>query len=64
VKVRIDETRCQGHGLCSFGAPEVFRLRDDDGHSEVVEITLTPELEDKARRAAEGCPEQAIVIDE
>ncbi|HEY8216152.1 MAG TPA: ferredoxin [Acidimicrobiia bacterium] len=64
MNVRIDETRCQGHGLCNFAAPELFRLRDEDGHAEVEDGTLTPELEDAARRAALGCPEQAIIIEE
>jgi len=64
VKVRIDEDRCQGHGLCSFSAPEVFRLRDEDGHAEVIDRSVSPDLEKKARHAALGCPEQAIVVEE
>jgi ferredoxin len=64
VKVRIDEDLCQGHGLCSFGAPEVFRLRDDDGHADVIDGLVAPGLEDKVRHAALGCPEQAIIVEE
>ena len=64
MRVRIDEDRCQGHALCNLGAPEVFRLRDEDGHAEVIGRALTPELEEKARRAALGCPEQAIIVEE
>jgi ferredoxin len=42
----------------------MFRLRDEDGHAEVIGRALTPELEEKARRAALGCPEQAIIVEE
>jgi ferredoxin len=64
MRVRIDEDRCQGHALCNLGAPELFLLRDEDGHAEIVDAPLTPELEEKARRAAIGCPEQAIIVEE
>ena len=67
MKVRIDEALCQGHALCSFSAPEVFRLRDEDGHAELTGAPWTPELEDKARRAAGrslvalGNPERGVL---
>ncbi len=64
MKVRIDESRCQGHALCNSSTPDIFRLRDEDGHAEVSDGTLAPALEEKARRAALGCPEQAILIEE
>jgi len=64
MKVRIDEHVCQGHALCSFSAPDVFRLRDADGHAEVRDLVVPAGLEDAVRRAAVGCPEQAIVLDE
>jgi ferredoxin len=64
MKVRIDEDLCQGHALCNFSAPEVFRLRDEDGHAELTGAPWSPELEEQARRAALGCPEQAIVVED
>lgn len=63
MRVRVDETKCQGHTLCSFTAPEVFLLRDEDGHAYVADDVVPPELEDAARKAALGCPEQAIVVE-
>jgi ferredoxin len=62
MKVRVDDDRCQGHTLCNLAAPEVFFLRDDDGHAYVSSEEVPPALEDKTRRAALTCPEQAIVI--
>jgi ferredoxin len=62
--VRVDEARCQGHTLCSFAAPQIFKLRDEDGHAYVEDEQVLPELEDLARKAALSCPEQAIVVED
>ena len=62
MKLKLDEARCQGHTLCKFAAPELFELREEDGHSVVVVETVPPDQEERARKAAVGCPEQAIRI--
>lgn len=62
MKVRVDETRCQGHTLCAMAAPEMFTLSDFDGHSSAVTEEVPPAFEGAVREAAETCPEQAIVI--
>ena len=64
MKVRVDANKCQGHTLCNRVAPELFRLRDEDGHAETVTPEVPKELEEKARKAMRGCPEQAISIEE
>jgi ferredoxin len=64
MKVRVDETKCQGHTLCNFTAPQLFLLRDEDGHAYVAHEVVPLELEEAARKAALGCPEQAIVVEE
>lgn len=64
MRVRVDEAVCQGHTLCHLAAPEVFDLREEDGHSYVKVTELTPEMVEAARRAALTCPEQAIVVEE
>ena len=63
MKVRVDDAVCQGHTLCSIAAPEVFLLRDDDGHAYVESDDVPPDQEDAVRRAAEGCPERAIILE-
>ena len=62
MRVRVDAARCQGHTQCNFTAPELFALRDQDGHSIALVDVVPAELEDLARLAAESCPEQAIEI--
>lgn len=62
MKVRVDPELCQGHTLCAMTAPELFGLRDEDGHAYAHSAEVPPELEDKAREAARSCPEQAIVL--
>lgn len=60
----MDDNKCQGHTLCSLAAPELFKLREDDGHSYVDFCgDVPPELEAKARAAEATCPERAIVIE-
>jgi ferredoxin len=62
MKVTVDADRCQGHARCWAICPEVFDL-DDEGHALVAVDVVPPELEDKARQAANNCPERAITID-
>ena len=64
MRISVDPERCQGHTLCSMTAPELFTISDIDGHSSVTMTDVPAELRDKARRAALGCPEEAIVITE
>jgi ferredoxin len=64
MRVYVDEQLCQGHTLCAMTAPDVFGLRDDDGHSYVKVTDFTPEVIEAGRRAASTCPEQAIVVDD
>jgi ferredoxin len=62
MQVWVDAERCQGHTLCAASAPAVFSLREEDGHAEVANPDVPPELEEAVRRAELGCPESAIVI--
>jgi ferredoxin len=60
VRVRVDDTKCQGHARCYALAPELFDV-DDFGQSHVLgDGTVPPELEEKARLAIANCPEFAI----
>ena len=61
----VNADLCQGHTLCNFAAPDVFHLRDEDGHAFVaVDGELTPEQLERARQAELGCPERAITVEE
>lgn len=59
MRVTVDRERCQGHNRCNMTCPEVYRI-DDEGLA-VVQVDVIPaHLEERARRAAETCPEAAI----
>jgi ferredoxin len=64
VRVRVIEERCQGHTLCNAVAPDIFKLRDEDGHAYVEAAELHGEAAELARKAELGCPERAIEITE
>jgi ferredoxin len=64
MKVAVDPDKCQGHTLCAWAAPTVFRLGDDDGHAYVDDPDVAPEHEPAVRKAALNCPEGAISISE
>lgn len=61
MHVDIDWDRCEGHGLCTQRAPQVFDLDDDgnllyafDGRD------VPPELAEDAAAAAAACPVAAL----
>jgi ferredoxin len=63
MKVRVIEEKCQGHGRCYALAPELFEADDFGNAHELNGGEVPPELEEKARLAADNCPEYAIEID-
>ena len=63
MKPVVDEDLCIGCGACEDICPEVFRLADD-GISHVIAEAPGPELYGCVRDAADGCPVDAISIEE
>ncbi|ACC43140.1 MULTISPECIES: ferredoxin [Mycobacterium] len=59
MKVRVDDQRCRGHGMCLTLCPEVFSLTDD-GYAVAITSDVPMELEEAVREAIQCCPEQAI----
>ncbi|MBF4480211.1 ferredoxin [Rhodococcus rhodochrous] len=62
MKVVVDENHCQGHGPVFMTSPQVFALRDEDGHAYVLPGGDDPANEHAAREAAASCPERAISV--
>lgn len=60
MKVRVNPEICQGHTLCAMTAPDLFDLRDEDGHGYAISEDVPPGKEELAEEAIRSCPEQAI----
>jgi ferredoxin len=61
MKARVDRDVCIGSGMCVSIAPDVFEL-GNDGISKVVNPDLCDD--DLLQEAAEGCPVQAIILED
>jgi len=63
MKVTVDTATCQGHARCRAICPELFELDDLEQKSHVKLATVPPELEGRAKRAVNECPESALSLD-
>ena len=63
MKVVVDLSNCDLHGLCVEAAPEVFEI-DDNGVLKVLIEAPPPELRAKVDKAVRECPTGAITIQE
>jgi ferredoxin len=63
MKAIVDRDACTGCGLCPETCPEVFEL-DDEGLAKVKADPVPADAEDSAREAADGCPVEAITLQE
>lgn len=63
MRIHFDRDACQGHNRCYLLAPELFDV-DDEGYAILlVDGEVPADLEDKARLAADNCPEYAITVE-
>jgi NADH:ubiquinone oxidoreductase subunit F (NADH-binding)/ferredoxin len=59
IRLAVDWSRCDGHGVCAYVVPDLLRL-DADGFP-VISDTPVPEwLEEDARQAVAMCPALAL----
>ena len=62
MKVRVDTTKCEGHGRCYALAPTLFDL-DDFGTSSVIgDGSVATADEALVRLVVANCPEFAVEI--
>ena len=61
MRISIDPDRCTGHGRCYTLAAQLFDA-DDEGRGFVIAEEVDEGLEAVARRAAENCPERAVLV--
>jgi ferredoxin len=62
MKIEIDYTRCEGHGVCVGVAPQVFVLEDDDEQVRLSTDAPDASLHSAVVLAAKRCPTQAIRV--
>ena len=63
MKVIVDLSNCDLHGLCVEAAPEVFEI-DDNGVLKVLIEAPPEDLRAKVEKAVRECPTGAITIQE
>ncbi len=61
VRVRVDGTRCAGHGICALLLPGVVEL-DPWGFARADPEPVEGRDLARARRAAAACPRRAVVL--
>ena len=62
MNVTVDPTAARATPSCWDICPEVFEL-DDEGHGRALVSEVPVELRERAREAADNCPERAITFD-
>jgi ferredoxin len=62
MKVKVNADLCSGTGLCEDTCPEVFELKS--GISTVIVDQVPSEAEQRCREAMNGCPTEAISLEE
>lgn len=61
MKITLDHSRCEGHGLCEEVAPGLMHL-DDDGELVIDRDSLDDTDLPQARAAVRVCPVAALRI--
>lgn len=60
MKVYVDLAVCEAHGECTYAAPEVFELDDDDQLH--YDASPPEQLRPRVEQAVRACPVQAITL--
>ncbi|WP_433602442.1 ferredoxin [Nocardia sp. CA-135953] len=63
MRIRVDNSRCDGHGQCYVIDSDLFPL-DDSNHSSLQDHEVKPEDEQKVRAAVDACPAMALILEE
>ncbi|MDD2428237.1 MAG: ferredoxin [Eubacteriales bacterium] len=61
MTANVDQSGCIGCGLCADTCPEVFRMNDEGLAEAYAEVT--PDNQDAAEEARDGCPVTVITIE-
>jgi ferredoxin len=62
MKVKIDKELCSGDEICVDICPELFKM---EGDVAVVKTeTVSEDLKERCREAADECPSEAIIVED
>ncbi len=61
MKIVVNQSLCDGNGVCVREAPQLFHL-DDDYQLHVLVDTIDAVQIDRARRAVQLCPKSALTL--
>jgi ferredoxin len=63
MRIILDESKCDGLGMCEAEAPELFEVQDD-GSLVILDLTPDESRRDEVEAACDACPTQALTIAE
>jgi ferredoxin len=64
MKAWVDQLKCRTVGECVKTCPDVFRFQEGSKRATVLLDPIPTQFEDKVRKAAKRCPENAVMIRE
>lgn len=64
MRVGVDRSRCEGHGLCAAVSPSFYRLDDESFVVVLTEDQVPAALETDAASGADACPVAALWVEE
>ncbi|MBN1755390.1 ferredoxin [bacterium] len=62
MRVKVDQVKCGTAGICVQECPEIFRFQSGSKKAMAMPGDIPWELEQKIRRVARLCPNNAILI--
>ncbi len=62
MRISVDESACDGFGLCAMDLPEHFDFDDDTAKSIVTDPELPDGVTEQVQRVVANCPVRAIHI--
>jgi ferredoxin len=63
MRVIVNYDLCEANAVCVRSCPEVFRLEDDDTLTVLLD-EIPEDLRSGVERAVNGCPRQALALQE
>ena len=62
MKVQVLQNKCGSVGMCVKTCPDLFRFQEGSKKAAVLLNKVPPKLEQKCLKAADLCPNKAIVV--